>query len=399
MCGFRAYPLKAVAALLAVEPVGRKMDFDTDILVRLFWRGVPVVMEPIKVSYPAGNSSNFDVVADNWRITRMHSRLVSSLPLRLPGILRARPPALEPATHWARLAERGMYGAVRLSAAAVRLFGRRGSLAVLAPVVLFFYLTGGDQRRASRAFLTRASSASRRMDRPGWLAGYRHFLTFTARTIDTFAAWAGALPPDVVRADDPTALRRITEDPRGAVFVVSHLGNSDIARALLDKATRDRLIVLVHTRHAENFNRVLARFNPEAVVQTLQVTELGPGTAMALRERIERGQWVAIAGDRVPVSSMGRVATVEFLGRPARLPEGPVVLAAVLGCPVYLLFCLRDGGTYRLHVERFAERIELPRATRDAAIKENVERYARRLESHVLEDPYQWYNFFDFWAQ
>jgi hypothetical protein len=49
--------------------MGRRMDFDTEIMVRLFWRGVPPIMVPVRVTYPAENHSNFDLVTDNARIT------------------------------------------------------------------------------------------------------------------------------------------------------------------------------------------------------------------------------------------------------------------------------------------------------------------------------------------
>src|SRR6202034_1264151 len=69
MCGLRAYPLEAATALANSEPIGDRMEFDTDVLVRLCWRGVPVVMVPVRVSYPPGNTSNFRVWRDNVRIT------------------------------------------------------------------------------------------------------------------------------------------------------------------------------------------------------------------------------------------------------------------------------------------------------------------------------------------
>jgi len=91
MCGFRVYPLAATLAVLDSEPVGQGMDFDTGIMVRLFWRGVPVVQIPVGVVYPKGNTSNFRLLQDNWLVTRMHARLVIGMLGRLPSILRNRP--------------------------------------------------------------------------------------------------------------------------------------------------------------------------------------------------------------------------------------------------------------------------------------------------------------------
>jgi hypothetical protein len=92
MCGFRVYPLAAVRALLDRRPVGNRMDFDIEIIVRLFWAGTPVCGLPVRVIYPPGNSSNFDMLRDNWRIAKLHTRLVLIMLLRLPFILAHRPP-------------------------------------------------------------------------------------------------------------------------------------------------------------------------------------------------------------------------------------------------------------------------------------------------------------------
>lgn len=90
MCGFRVYPLPAVLALIDAEPIGRRMDFDPEILVRLHWRGVRVVNLETPVRYPSDGISHFDVWADNVRISRMHARLFFGMLRRWPRLLAMR---------------------------------------------------------------------------------------------------------------------------------------------------------------------------------------------------------------------------------------------------------------------------------------------------------------------
>lgn len=80
MCGYRIYPLAPVREILARTQIGSRMDFDTEIAVRLHWRGVPVVNVPTKVVYPEGNVSNFAMLSDNVRISLMHTRLFLQAP-------------------------------------------------------------------------------------------------------------------------------------------------------------------------------------------------------------------------------------------------------------------------------------------------------------------------------
>ncbi|SDO02229.1 Glycosyltransferase involved in cell wall bisynthesis [Rhodoferax sp. OV413] len=87
MCGFRVYPLAAVVQLMDQVDIGHRMDFDTDVLVRLHWRGVAVVNQPTRVTYPLDGISHFRLWLDNLLITRMHTRLFFGMLLRSPLLL------------------------------------------------------------------------------------------------------------------------------------------------------------------------------------------------------------------------------------------------------------------------------------------------------------------------
>lgn len=393
MCGFRVYPLAATQKLLAEENIGHHMEFDTDIMVRLFWRGVAPIMLPLKVIYPADNTSNFRLGRDNWRITKMHTRLFLTMLLRLPFILSHRPPLLAAPNHWSGLAERGGYWGLKFCIGAYRLLGRQGCQIILMPIVLYFYLFGHKQRLASQQFLTRVLKR-----RPTFEESYRHQMNFAMKALDVFSAWTGDLTATNVEATNPDELAALSSDPRGALIVVAHLGNVDVARAVLDKKTRQRITVLVHTRHAENYNRILRKLRPEAATNIVQVTEIGPETIIDLQQRVEHGEWIVIAGDRTSVLSKENSVFTPFFGAEAAFPQGPWVLGTLLECPIYLLFCLQDDKTYRLTMERFAESLSLPRGTREESLRTYVMRYAERLEHYAALAPFQWYNFFNFWA-
>ncbi len=84
MCGFRAYPLADAVAVLDREMLGDRMDFDTEILVHMHWRGVPFIDVPVGVAYPENNVSNFRMLKDNVAISLMHTRLAVQMPVRAP---------------------------------------------------------------------------------------------------------------------------------------------------------------------------------------------------------------------------------------------------------------------------------------------------------------------------
>jgi predicted LPLAT superfamily acyltransferase len=395
MCGFRVYPLEPTLALLGERPFGARMDFDTDIMVRLFWRGVPPVMLPVGVTYPPGNISNFRYLRDNARMVRLHVRLLLTLLLRLPRILADRPPPPAQPAHWAEFKERGGFRGACLAAALYRWLGRGPALALISPAIVYFHLSGGPRRRSVREYLRRVLGRE-----PSRLETLRLTFDFAARALETLGAWSGSIPPTALEIETRDTLEAMKADPRGRLLVVSHHGNADLARALIEPALRQRLTVLVHTQSVEQYQRLLRQFSPEAAERTLQVTEIGPDTAILLRERIERGDWIAIAADRVPILSQ-RTVPAPFLGAPAPFSQGPWILATLLDCPVSLLFCRRtERGSWRLSVEAFAEEaFEPPRESRAEALAAAAARYAARLEQECRRAPWQWYNFFDFWSQ
>ncbi|NVJ65232.1 MAG: glycosyltransferase family 2 protein, partial [Gammaproteobacteria bacterium] len=87
MCGFRVYPVSACCRLMDTTYIGRFMDFDTEIMVKLYWADTPVIMTPTDVVYPEENTSNFRVWKDNWLITKMHTRLVFGMLIRAPLLI------------------------------------------------------------------------------------------------------------------------------------------------------------------------------------------------------------------------------------------------------------------------------------------------------------------------
>src|SRR5690606_32340784 len=124
----------------------------------------------------------------------------------------------------------------------------------------------------------------------------------------------------------------------------------------------------------------------------------GPTLMLEIKQALDQGHMVGLMADRVRAGE--RSVTVDFLGGQARLPAAPWILAGVLNVPVVIGFGVyRGDNRYDAYFELLAERFELPGANRDAAIRDYAQRYAQRLESHVRDAPYNWFNFYDFWAK
>ncbi len=87
MCGYRIYPVATCTKLIQTTALENRMAFDTEILVRLDWQGVPVVSIPTRVTYPQDGLSHFRSWEDNLRLSLTHARLFFGMLLRLPKLL------------------------------------------------------------------------------------------------------------------------------------------------------------------------------------------------------------------------------------------------------------------------------------------------------------------------
>ncbi|TRZ56174.1 MAG: glycosyltransferase family 2 protein [Rhodocyclaceae bacterium] len=408
MCGFRLYPLDTACALIDEVRIPTRMDFDTAIAVRLAWRGVKFENIATRVTYPANGLSHFNMWRDNVRITWTHTRLTSGMVLRLPLLLWRKFIASSNAgAHWSNLAERGSGLGLRFIFFCYRALGENVARLLLYPIVAYFLLTGSSSRAASLDYLRRINAYGVTQNvvgqtTPGWRGSFYHMLSFAQSGLDKLVAWMGGF--DSRRVDFPNQgeFERLLASGRGAVLIGSHLGNLEMTRALATNEHRAIVNAVVYTNHAHRFNAMLARANASFGVNLIQISHIGPGTAISLKEKIDRGELVVIVGDRTPPSEGGggrRVSQIEFLGKPAPFAQGPFILASLLECSVYLFFCLREGDYYRIYFEPFAERIILPRDRRQERLQDYLRQYARRLEAHCLKAPYQWFNFYDFWRQ
>jgi len=302
--------------------------------------------------------------------------------------------------HWSAHRERGSFFLMRLTAFCVRVFGRRLLAPLLYLIVLYFFASARGARRNIRQYQAYLAAWSGNAAlRPTLGSVFGQFMAFADNLLDRLDVWRGRLRFEQVQLVDPSGVRarllRSRQGGRGEMLVVTHLGNPDVCRAMAELSEQVPLNVLVHNHHVAQFNRLLGEAGDRSM-RLIQVSELDTALMMDLSQRLECGEWLAIAGDRVPLRD-GRRVTVDFLGHAAAFPQGPWLMAGLLRCPVNLLCCLKVDGRYRIYLDAFLERAQWARGDRESAIRGWVQRYAAHLATQCLIAPRQWFNFYAYW--
>ena len=300
--------------------------------------------------------------------------------------------------HWAQIDEISFVAGIRLLFWLGRMLGRWPFRLVLYPVLLWYAGAKPWARTASKGFLARIARIEPNSGvAVGVIGVLRHFASFGECILDKLLLWCGLFETESVVVRGVDAIAGQIAANRGALLICCHFGNLELCRVMSKRQPGLKLTVLLHTKHATRFNQLLARVNPDSQLDVMQVTELTPATAALLKDKIDRGEFVAIAGDRIPLAHAPRVVQAPFLGTPAPFPIGPYVLANLFQCPVFLLFSLRTVDGWEIHFERFRESIRLPHKDREAALAALAGAYAARLECYCRKAPLQWFNFYDFW--
>jgi len=303
---------------------------------------------------------------------------------------------------WSRIPDRGSVAVARFGAWCYRWFGAQVLAALAYLAVTYFFLTDGRRRRASLAYLRRVHATPRGREvlgRPPTTSdAFRHFRTFTATLLDRAEMWLGDAEAFSFDVHGFEPFERLAEEKRGAIIVGSHLGNFDALR-LLAVEKRFAANVLMYVRNAPVINSVFREVAPETEMHVIPIEEGSLKAAFEIRACIDRGELVAILGDRVEPRDSSHLHTVGLLGDEVRLPTAAFELALLLGCPLFMMTGIRRGPLkYEVFIERLHESGRPPRAKRRAAAERLLEVYAAQLERLCQEAPYQWFNFYDYWG-
>lgn len=302
--------------------------------------------------------------------------------------------------HWANIREAGTLYGFHILLWIQKIFGRGIFSLALYPVMVYFLLVNGVARRASLDFLRTHYQAEPSFWRrpPGYRDVFRHFISFGQSVLDKLLAWSISMSEEDFLIGDQEALEDLLNDERGQLIIGTHLGNLEYCRGFMLRYKQKVINVLLYDQHAANFVKMMQHVNPDSRVNVYQVDQLDIPTVLSLKTKIEQGEWLFIAGDRVPLSGELRTLDVNLLERRAPLPIGPYMLAKTLQCPVKLMFSYRVPGKVYFDVVPFAEQVTLPRKGRDEALQAYAQSFASELDKQCRRAPLQWFNFYPFWA-
>ena len=240
---------------------------------------------------------------------------------------------------------------------------------------------------------------------------YLQILSFSLTLIEKVAGWCGkaSLEKITFHDDDIAELNERLCRGEGVMLIGSHLGNIELLRTLAsyNQTSVDKklpVLAIMDMNVTAQFNQTLASLNPLYGVDLISASDIGVDTVEKLQDCISRGGIVVIAGDRTSAQAPQRNFKKSFLGKHTDFPYGSFFLASILNAPVYFVFALRQRTfmfrpKYDMLIKKSAITFDCGRKERIVRSEKLCEEYVSLLEERCLERPFQWYNFFDFWAE
>ena len=191
-------------------------------------------------------------------------------------------------------------------------------------------------------------------------------------------------------------LQTLQASGQGAVILMSHLGNWEMAAHLMKQAAPDIRLLLYMGRRAREALEGLQK--SDLASRGVEIVTSAPdgGSPFDLLSGLrflQSGGVVSMAGDRLWHTGQRAVAAT-FLGHRIRLPETPHLLALLSAAPILTFFSFRNAaGHHRFTLTPPRYLPAAPRGRRTAIIAQSVQTYARLLEATLRRHPDQWYHF------
>lgn len=292
---------------------------------------------------------------------------------------------------WFQQRERGSPFLVQLILWIALHIGRPPARMLLYPISLYFFLTAADQRKASRLYLRRVLQKEPH-------AGHilHHIHCFAATILDRVYLLSGNHRDYRIELNNVRTLLDLVDTHQSCLLLGAHIGSFEVLRAMAVEERPFSLKILMYPEHNQTVNGLLTSLNPELADTVIPLGQVD--TVIKVHESLSNGTVVGMLGDRA--GDNDETVECNIFGGAARFPVGPAVLAASMKVPVILFLGLYQGNKhYEIHFERLPDADFPDRASRTQKIQQWMQHYVDRLEPHVRNYPYNWFNFYDFWEE
>ncbi len=273
-----------------------------------------------------------------------------------------------------------------------KLAGKNAVKFIVFFVTLFAFLGAPKIRKCSEKYLKIATGKG------GIINSFKHFLNYSYGLIDKMEMFTDNFPfKNIYFADEAQRemLYKDLLDKKGIYFLCSHLGNINAMRTFFRSGTviEDiKVNLFLEAKQCKIFKSFIDKISSDNPIVTYPVEEIDLTTSIELKDKLDSGEIIFMAGDRIAPNNDNAVFQTDFLGRKVNFPIGAFKFGMLMGAPIYFIACTKEkNDKYAIHIQKF-EFI----GKRQEKLEELEQQYVKFLEKLTSKYPYQFYHFYDF---
>lgn len=282
---------------------------------------------------------------------------------------------------------KGTSAGYRIFVFLIRTAGKKGAYLLLRFVAFYYFLFSFKSSSVIYHFY-RSALGTGRLKSLAMI--YRNYYLLGQCLIDKIALMSEADTNYTFDFEGENHLREMVSLGKGGILLSGHLGNWEAAGHLL-KRLNTRINVVMFDGEDEQIRKYVNEVTGEKKFNIIFIRK-DLSHIYRITEALGRNELVCMHADRFLPGN--KTVAVNFFGQPARLPEGPFLLALKLRVPVTYVFAFKETDT---HYHFFSTELKNFDGSKGHNVQTVADDYASLLMRMTQRYPLQWFNYYNFW--
>lgn len=271
-----------------------------------------------------------------------------------------------------------------------KIFGEKMLYFIAYLVAFFTFLFAPKVREYSKKYFTVTENYTGL--KPTLINQFKHIHSYANSLADKILVLSGNFNSENIVFEDENSKTQLFNEiiqKRGVFFICNHIGNIEVMQSfLLNKNTKIdcNINVFMSNRQSQIFNDFLKTIKIEYPIKLFPVEDIGFNTGVDLKENLDKGEIVFIAGDRLAENNDTKNIETELFSHKIYLPKGTFKLAKLMDVPTYFISAVKIGNQYKIIFEKQNTLSE----------KDLINSYTKFLEKVIKINPFQFFHFYDF---
>ncbi|TKT90926.1 LpxL/LpxP family acyltransferase [Dyadobacter frigoris] len=268
----------------------------------------------------------------------------------------------------------------------INALGLNFAYGLLRIVSYYYYLFAEKAKEALLDFYSKALHIS---GKPALHLVRQNFFILGQTLLDRAAFLLGKDKNFTHTFENEQYLLDIRDKGKGGILLSAHLGNWETAGNLLKGRVTPTINIVMLDAEVESIKKFMDLSTGGSKFKIIPIKN-DLSHVISIRNALLNNEFVAIHADRYLEGA--KFIELDFLGKKAKFPYGPFVIASKFDAPVTFVFAAKDGKfSYHLSATTPIEGKMKP--------EEIAQLYVAELERKVRQYPEQWFNYFNFFQE